>query len=98
MKYTQKQMLEGALKMRGYVQIQTQTRKYTVWRNDEPSRMMFVGKMGALRVGRTSTGSVPCAESFKRALIEEFRAQVVGTPSEDKPRMRTYAESADDLC
>lgn len=76
-KFTQKERLCGGLQLMGYTRVQTASRKYVVYDNGEPERRMFIGKMGALRVGRVATDSIPCTESYKRMVMQKFDDQTI---------------------
>jgi hypothetical protein len=68
---TIEQRLIAALLARGYVEL-TATRyvKATAFRHPTlPTRILFVGKNGSLRIGQNRTTSVPVSSRFKNELL-----------------------------
>lgn len=62
-----------ALVARGHRQdLMARTGKYDVYEHpDSPGRKFYLGPSGALRVGATVAGSIPCSQKFKDKLLEE---------------------------
>jgi hypothetical protein len=70
-KLTQQAAIIKALQARGYIE-DGSTRKFrsfVIPGNDDPRHRMFVGKSGALRRGRISTGSISLERTPIRALL-----------------------------
>ena len=68
---TIKEKLIAALKARGFKAVESRTRKYEVFKGDG-DKLIFVGKAGALRIGKTVTDSIP-SERFKAMLLTEAK-------------------------
>lgn len=70
-KTLQERFIEALIK-RGNTIVPSKSRKYTVvTRNHKPGTFYFVGKSGAVRIGRASTKSVPVGPKFKAQLLVE---------------------------
>lgn len=66
---TQHDTICRALRYRGFEHVPTaQTKRYTVFRSSRG--FIFVGKMGAVRIGNTVTSSVPASDLTKQRLLE----------------------------
>lgn len=57
----------AALTARGEHQVK-RTSKYIVFSRKEGG-CYYLGRVGALRIGKTTRGSVPCSESFRKELL-----------------------------
>lgn len=60
----------SALEKRGCKRVNGRTQKYTQLTR-EKGGFYFVGRSGALRVGKVSTRSIPVSDKFKQLLLEE---------------------------
>ena len=70
-KLTQQQRLVDALVATGRGTIvESRSRKYITLKRPDGG-FYFVGKAGALRFGKTVTGSMAAPDDFKRRLLEE---------------------------
>ena len=74
----QQQLIDAIIKTgRGHPVIEARTKKYVVLRRPDGA-FWYVGKSGALRVGRTVGGSVAVTENGKKNLIQLAAAQAQG--------------------
>ena len=62
--------IEG-LRQRGYLQIESRSKKYLTFKHPAYSELAFVGKGGAVRHGRTTTESIPYSDNSKAELLGE---------------------------
>lgn len=69
--------LEAGLAAKGEFQIQARTNKYRVYTTkflgafkDGLPRYFYLGRAGALRIGRSATDSVPCSERLRQAILQ----------------------------
>ena len=70
---TIRERLCAALEARGYQKVDSRSRKYINYKHvDNPDRILFVGKSGALRTGKNVTDSI-AVENFKKKLLEELK-------------------------
>ena len=70
-KLIQQQRLVDALVATGRgTLVESRSRKYVTLKRPDGS-FYFVGKAGALRFGKTVTGSMAASDDFKRRLLEE---------------------------
>lgn len=78
-----------ALEARGETRdLNARTGKYIVYTRKNvggnPELFLYLGKSGALRTGKNSTGSVPVSEAFKKQLLAEADA-ILATNRKAKP-------------
>jgi len=67
---TQRERLIVALKGLGSEEVPSKSGKYvTLTRPLKPGTFYFVGRAGALRLGRTSSRSIPVSDTFKSVLL-----------------------------
>lgn len=61
----------AALKSLGFIEAGTKSRKYvTLYHSAYHGRAYFIGKSGAVRVGPTSTKSIPISDAAKAMLLQ----------------------------
>lgn len=62
-----------ALKALGFAHIPGHSRKYKVFSYQDGGKYLYVGKSGALRMGHTIAGSVPCSDAYKAKLLASIQ-------------------------
>jgi hypothetical protein len=71
-KQTLQERFIRALQARGSRRVEARTQKYVVLtRPIREGTFYYVGRNGALRMGRIATRTMPCSEQFKAALLEK---------------------------
>jgi len=61
-----------ALELRGATRVK-ETFKYNVWTmSGLNGNNLYIGRAGAIRIGKTSQGSIPVSQKFKNQLLEEY--------------------------
>lgn len=77
-RFTQAEKFRTYLTAHGYVRDRdTRTRKYEVYTKPGEPMSMFIGKMGALRVGLLSTTSVPVSDANKARMSKWYDEQAL---------------------
>ena len=66
MKKSRRDQIIEILLERGYKEVESRSRKYRQFTKDENKKYIFVGRRGAVRYGKTVTGSVNIAYQFER--------------------------------
>lgn len=68
-KFTEALMTRGH-RYKGY----TRNRRYQILTGDAPDTFYFIGRAGAVRIGRTVTESEACTQAFKDQLLADYDA------------------------
>ena len=82
MKKTMQQKFIEALVRRGCVEIPNRSSIYKVFTRQEGG-FYYVGRAGALRVGKTIAGSFPVSEKFKKIILGPDTAEQLAGQGED---------------
>ena len=56
------------IKSKGYKEIASKSRKYRTFKHDNSDLLVFIGKRGAVRKGKTSSQSISITENIKKRI------------------------------
>lgn len=68
---TKQEAIIRALGLRGFIEIDSKSRKYRTLAHPAGGNLYFIGKAGAVRVGKNSSTSYSISHQWANKLVEE---------------------------